>query len=99
LAVEEAAMNICSYAYPQASGEVEVAVRREGGHVVVDLADWGIPFDPLAAEEPDVARYLREGRTGGFGIKLIRGFADGVSHRREGGRNTLTLTFSRGERG
>lgn len=97
LAVEEAAVNVCSYAYPQAPGDVEVSVWRDGGRVVVEISDWGIPFDPLSAEEPDVARYLREGRTGGFGIKLIRGFAQGVAHRRHGGQNTLTLAFSLAE--
>jgi anti-sigma regulatory factor (Ser/Thr protein kinase) len=94
LAVEEAAVNVCSYAYPGAAGELEASVWAEGGLIHVELAAWGIPFDPLSAEEPDVARYLREGRSGGFGIKLIRGFADGVSHRRHQGQNVLTLSFS-----
>lgn len=96
LAVEEAAVNICSYAYPEGRGDLEASVWSEGGRVFVELADWGIPFDIGSVQEPDVVRYLREGRVGGFGVKLIRGFADGVTQRRSGGQNTLTLSFSLG---
>uniref|UniRef100_UPI00397CB2FA ATP-binding protein n=1 Tax=Salmonella sp. SAL4436 TaxID=3159891 RepID=UPI00397CB2FA len=46
LAVEEALANICLYAYPNNSGEVEVrCTQDEMRHFSIELIDSGIPFD------------------------------------------------------
>jgi serine/threonine-protein kinase RsbW len=54
LAVEEALANICLYAYPNGSGEVEVrCTQDERRHFSIELIDAGIPFDMLARPAPD----------------------------------------------
>jgi len=94
LALEEAFVNICRYAYPDSSGEVEVACGREGGSFVLEIADWGSPFDVLSLPEPDITLDIIERPIGGLGIHFIRVMTDCVSYRREDGRNVLRMEFA-----
>jgi len=92
LCVEEALVNIASYAYPEGPGEVTVTCRETAeGDLVIEIEDEGIPFDVLAREDPDVRAGLDERQPGGLGIYLIKRLMDVVAYRREGGRNILTL--------
>ena len=93
LAVEEAAVNVCHYAYPDASGEMVIRTSCLDGELQIELEDRGTPFDPLAAPSPDLEVPLEQRRIGGLGIHLIRKVCDGVSYRRDGDRNILTLVL------
>ena len=93
LAVEEALANICYYAYPDSSGEVEVrCTRDETRSFLIELIDAGIPFDVLARPAPDLSVGVSEQPIGGWGIPLIRALMDNVTYHREGARNILRLT-------
>jgi anti-sigma regulatory factor (Ser/Thr protein kinase) len=93
LAVEEALANICCYAYPDSSGEVEVrCTRDEARHFLIELIDAGIPFDVLARPVPDLTVDAFQRALGGLGIPLIRALMDNVTYHREGARNILRLT-------
>ena len=93
LAVEEALANICLYAYPHSSGEVEVrCAQDETRHLVIELIDFGIPFDMLARPAPDFTLGVAQRPIGGLGIPLIRALMDNVTYHREGTRNILCLT-------
>jgi anti-sigma regulatory factor (Ser/Thr protein kinase) len=92
LAVEEALANICLYAYPDRSGEVEVrCVRDKTQHFLIELIDTGIPFDLLSRPVPDLTLDTAQRQTGGFGIQLILALMDHVTYHREGERNILRL--------
>ena len=93
LVVEEAAVNVISYAYPEAPGMLEVSCRVDGKEFVVELADEGEPFDLTAAPVPDTTLPLEERSAGGLGLLLIRRSCDALSWRRESGRNILTCRF------
>ena len=95
LAVEEAVVNICLYAYEVPPGEVLVRVTPDGERFVVELVDEGVPFDPLAAEEPDLRAGAGEREVGGLGIVLVRRVMDEVAYTREAGRNVLRLVIRR----
>jgi serine/threonine-protein kinase RsbW len=93
LAVEEAFANICLYAYPDSSGEVEVrCTRDETRHFLIELIDSGIPFDGLARPAPDLTVDASQRQIGGLGIPLIRALMDNAAYHREGARNILRLT-------
>jgi serine/threonine-protein kinase RsbW len=93
LAVEEALANICLYAYPDSSGEVEVRCTwDETRHFVIELIDAGISFDVLARPTPDLTGDAFQRALGGLGIPLIRALMDNVTYHREGARNILRLT-------
>jgi serine/threonine-protein kinase RsbW len=92
LAVEEALANICLYAYPDSSGEVEVRCTwDETRHFVIELSDAGLSFDVLARPTPDLTGDAFQRALGGLGIPLIRALMDHVTYHREEARNILRL--------
>jgi serine/threonine-protein kinase RsbW len=91
LALEEALVNICTHAYPEGPGEVEIACRLEGDRFEVEIADTGIPFDLTALPDPDLGAGVAERPVGGLGVFLMKRMMDEVRYRREGVRNILTL--------
>ena len=98
LAVEEAAVNICSYAYEIPPGEVTIRISRETEVVRIELIDAGVPFDPLAADAPDIKSELENREVGGLGIFLIRRMLDEVHYSRSGNRNILSLAVRYGDK-
>ena len=93
LAVEEAVVNVCHYAFPAGDGELVVSVTGDGGAVTVELQDAGVAFDPLALDAPDTTLPIEQRQIGGLGVHLIRKLMDEVSYRREGGRNVLKMVI------
>jgi anti-sigma regulatory factor (Ser/Thr protein kinase) len=91
VAVEEAFVNICSYAYPDGEGEAEVCCRADGEAFVLEIADKGSPFDVLSLPDPDTTLDIMDREIGGLGVYFIRRLTDDVSYRRENGRNILRL--------
>ena len=95
LALEEAVVNICHYAYETPPGEIVVRVEPSPARFAVELVDEGVPFDPLAVEEPDLRSAAEERPIGGLGILLVRRVIDEVTYRRDGERNILRLVIGR----
>ena len=93
LAVEEAVVNICLYAYEVPPGELLVRIDPGEQSFVVELIDEGIPFDPLAQEEPDLRAAAEERAVGGLGIFLVRRVMDEVAYHRKGSKNVLRLVI------
>lgn len=94
LVVEEAVINICNYAYEVPPGDITARVYDDGKKFVMEFEDGGIPFDPLAAAEPDIKLGLDEREAGGLGIFLIRRMTDEVHYRRTDGRNILSVAIN-----
>lgn len=97
LAVEEWAVNLCAHAYSGRDGEIEVAVRRGNGQLLIEIIDEGTPFDPTASAEPDVALPLDQREPGGLGLLLLRRMTDGLLYSRDRGRNIVTLVVEMGQ--
>ena len=95
LAVEEAVVNICLYAYEVPPGELLVRVDSGEERFLVELVDEGVPFDPLAVEEPDLRAPAGERQIGGLGIFLVRRVMDEVAYNRDGSSNILRLVIRR----
>jgi len=92
LASEEALVNVINYAYPDKQGSMEIAYdSKDDKRLVVEIIDWGIPFNPLLMPEPDIESPVERRKIGGLGIYLARSIMDEVSYRREEDRNILTL--------
>jgi serine/threonine-protein kinase RsbW len=92
VAAEEALVNVISYAYPDDGGDVEIRCNAKGAEgLVIEIIDWGIPFDPLSLPEPDIEAPPEEREVGGLGIHIMRNIMDEVSYKREGDRNILML--------
>ena len=91
LALEEALVNLCTHAYPEGPGDVEIVCRLEGSRFEVEIVVTGIPFDLTALPDPDLGAGVAERRVGGLGVFLMKRMMDEVRYRREGERNILTL--------
>ena len=93
VAIEEIMVNIVSYVGLTGDEGVEVRcdVLEDPLRVVVQFLDGGIPFDPLAKDDPDISPEAIEEREGGLGIFMVKQMMDDVSYTYEDGKNTLTI--------
>ena len=93
IAIEEIFVNIAHYAYEPETGDAEISITIDGdpAEAVIEFRDRGIPFDPLAKEDPDVTLPAEERRIGGLGIFMVKKSMDGMEYRREDGQNILTI--------
>ena len=73
IAVEELFVNIAHYAYRPDVGPatVRVEVEKEPPAVSITFIDHGIPYDPLAKEDPDITLSAEERHIGGLGIFMV----------------------------
>jgi sigma-B regulation protein RsbU (phosphoserine phosphatase) len=93
VAVEEIFVNIAHYAYAPDTGDAAVRVRTDEASktLEIEFRDSGIPFDPLAKEDPDVTLSAEERNIGGLGIYLVKKNMDSVTYDRIDGQNVLTI--------
>jgi len=93
LALEEAVVNVMTYAYaPDTQGELTLEAVADKGVVTFILTDTGVPFDPTAKEDADTTLGIEDRPIGGLGIFLVRQLMDTVDYQRVDGQNVLTLT-------
>ncbi|MBR4231957.1 MAG: SpoIIE family protein phosphatase [Oscillospiraceae bacterium] len=93
IAAEEIFVNVASYAYAPDTGRVKVrAELAEGaGPLKLTFTDSGIPYDPLAKEDPDVTLSAQERGIGGLGVYMTKKLMDRVSYEYRDGCNVLTM--------
>ena len=92
LALEEAVVNVMSYAYPSGTtGNVNIEAMANDKRLKFIISDWGTPFDPTAEKEVDTTLSAEERPIGGLGIHLVRQIMDSINYERIDGMNVLTL--------
>ena len=93
IAIDELFGNIAHYAYNPDVGEatVRVEVIDEPLSVVITFIDGGVPYDPLAAADPDITLSAEERAIGGLGIFMVRKSMDEITYRYENGSNILSI--------
>ncbi len=93
VALDELFSNIARYAYAPGVGPATLRFDfdPEARLVSLTLIDGGVPYDPLAREDPDTSLPAEERGIGGLGIFLVKKTMDGMFYRREDGRNMLTI--------
>jgi sigma-B regulation protein RsbU (phosphoserine phosphatase) len=92
LAIEEAVVNVMSYAYPAGViGNVNIEAQANDERLKFIITDNGIPFDPTAKAEVDTTLSAEDRPIGGLGIHLVRQLMDSINYERIGGKNILTL--------
>ena len=92
LAVEEAVVNVISYAYPEGTeGDVTIKMMSDGHTLRFQIIDTGVPFDPTKKEKADTTLSIEERQIGGLGIFLVRELMDTINYERVDGKNILTL--------
>ncbi|MDO4292954.1 MAG: ATP-binding protein [Eubacteriales bacterium] len=93
IAIDELFGNIAHYAYRPGVGPVtvRVEVKKEPLAVLITFIDNGIPFDPLAGEEPDITLSAEERKVGGLGIFLVKKSMDEIAYEYKDGQNILSI--------
>lgn len=100
IAAEELFVNVCHYAYPNATpdnpGEVRISFEYEAAppSLTVVIADDGIPYNPLAKPDAVTPDDIMEVPIGGLGILMAKNSVDEMTYRREGDSNVLTFRKS-----
>lgn len=94
LALEEALVNVCRYAYQEKTGDVEVrCLVKNNDQFLIEIIDSGIPFDVCSLPTPDLKSCIAERKIGGLGVHFIKKMATNIEYHRKDGFNILSLTF------
>ncbi|MBO4750991.1 MAG: SpoIIE family protein phosphatase [Lachnospiraceae bacterium] len=93
LAVEEIFVNVANYAYTPGIGNVTITFELEkaSGMAVITFEDSGVPYDPLAKEDPDVTLKAQDREIGGLGVFMVKKNVDDVKYEYRDGKNILTI--------
>ena len=92
LAVEEAVVNVMSYAYPLGTeGDITVEAKATEQWLKFFITDQGKAFDPTQGGKADISLSAEERPIGGLGILLVRSLMDSINYERYEGKNVLTL--------
>ena len=93
VAVEEIFVNIAHYAYTPNTGSARISVDFEGDpeSVVITFSDTGMPYDPLAKEDPDITLSVSERQIGGLGVYMVKKSMDEVFYEHRDGCNIFTI--------
>ena len=89
---EEIYTNISSYAYPDNDGTIEISLQKEGDLTTIQFIDSGIPFNPLERPDPNTTDFPPDRAVGGFGIFIVKNYAEKISYESVDGKNILTVT-------
>lgn len=90
LSVDEACTNIIEHGY-SITGKIVIRCALLDKQFIVNIMDWGEPFDPTNTPSPDIKSALNERKAGGLGIYFIKEYMDKVSYTRVNGMNQLTI--------
>ena len=93
VAAEEIFVNVALYAYEGGEGPVSVRVDipESRGEVIITFTDSGMPFDPLAKEDPDIGQSAEQRSIGGLGIFMVKKTMDSCSYEYRDGKNVFTM--------
>ena len=95
LMTEEVFVNICSYAYAEKKGTVEINTFVDGGIFIIEFIDDGVSFDMTAAKDPDLLVDIKDRKVGGLGIFLIKKIVSDINYCREKNKNILKLSIQK----
>lgn len=93
IAIDELFGNIAHYAYNPETGSatVRVEVQEEPLAVIITFIDGGMPYDPLAAADPNTKLSAEERDIGGLGIYIVKKSMDEISYEYKDGKNVLSI--------
>ena len=93
VAVEEIFVNVASYAYAPDTGSVTIRMdlQEKPRAVVITFIDSGIPYNPLAKEDPDVSLSAEERSIGGLGIFMVKKTMDKMEYEYTDKQNILKM--------
>jgi anti-sigma regulatory factor (Ser/Thr protein kinase) len=70
---------------------IRLDTEKDPGDVTITFIDSGVPFNPLAVEEPDVTLSAKDRKVGGLGIFMVKRSMDDVAYEYADNKNILTI--------
>ncbi len=91
--VDELFSNISNYSFPQGEGKLMIAytIDMSAKEITLSFIDGGIPFNPLAVEEPSIIGKASQRKVGGLGIHIVKSYAEDLSYEYKDGCNIITI--------
>jgi serine/threonine-protein kinase RsbW len=81
LAVDEACANVIEHAYGlDSTRDVRIRIIIEDDRVTFEIQDTGRGFDPGQIQAKDVEELIKQRKSGGLGLRLIRTIMDDVQY-------------------
>jgi anti-sigma regulatory factor (Ser/Thr protein kinase) len=92
LILDEVVTNVINYAYKEGEEHsFSLEIKEENGRVDINMADRGIPFNPLGKDDPDTESSLEEREIGGLGIFIVKQLSESVEYSRTDEQNLLNI--------
>lgn len=92
ICLDEAFTNIVSYGFTDDMEHlIKFTIDRDHDVLILRVEDDGIPFNPVAQKDPEIATDLLNIKVGGLGIHIIKKLMDDICYRRKQGKNKLIL--------
>lgn len=93
IVIDELCSNVARYAYSDKTGKVTVSVDTVDKPMKVWLTfiDEGVPYNPLAKEDPDITLSAEERKIGGLGIYMVKKMMDDFRYEYKDGKNIVTV--------
>jgi sigma-B regulation protein RsbU (phosphoserine phosphatase) len=93
IVLDELLNNIISYGFDDdESHEISVDVAVYPDHLLIEVSDDGIPFNPFDRIGPDVTLSVEEREIGGLGVLLVTEMMDEYHYQRHKNKNSVTMT-------
>jgi serine/threonine-protein kinase RsbW len=92
LTIDEAASNIIRHGYRSDEGSIIIRAIIKKRCLTVSIIDQGLYFDPKDVQNPDLNRYIDDGKRGGLGIFIMRKLMDEMHYRKTKEGNELQMT-------
>jgi sigma-B regulation protein RsbU (phosphoserine phosphatase) len=91
---DELLNNVISYGFDDdESHEIDIEVAFYPDHLVIEVSDDGIPFNPFDRVGPDTTLSIQEREVGGLGVLLVTEMMDECQYQRHKNRNTVIMTL------
>lgn len=95
LAMDEACTNVVEHGYKGMNpGSLMFDMEITPTQVVMQITDFGRPFEPYEPELPSAQSVMESNKVGGFGLIFIYKIMDAVDYQTTEEGNILTLTKS-----
>ncbi len=93
IALDEILSNIVKFAYPGTVGyaSVDYEPLPDSNGIRIVFTDYGVPYNPLLQEDPDITLSAREREAGGLGIFMVKKTMSDITYRYEDNKNILTI--------
>lgn len=93
VAIDELFGNIAHYAYKDKIGQatVQFNANENKSEVSITFIDNGVPYNPLAKEDPDTTLSAQERDIGGLGIFIVKKTMDDIIYNYSNNQNVLTI--------